>query len=86
MRPDIPEKVKMNRVTRIHGSLTRKILTVDGNVHDVGASSSRGKHACSGDTSGIVRVDVDGQVGVLLPDSSNESAIHKSTVSIPDPN
>jgi hypothetical protein len=51
----------------------RRKLTVDGDVHDVGTSSSGGEHARSSNTGGVVGVDVDRQVRVLLADSSDEN-------------
>jgi len=48
-------------------------LTVDCNVNNISASSCAGEHACSSDTSSVVRVDVDGKVGMGFPDSANQT-------------
>ena len=61
--------------------MTREILTVNGDIDDISAGGSSREHACGGNTSSVVRVDVDGQIGGLLPDSSNESAT-QSRISI----
>lgn len=49
-------------------------LTVDGDINDIGSSSGTGEHARSGDTSRVVRVDVDRQVGELLAKGTDEAA------------
>jgi hypothetical protein len=51
----------------------RRPLTVDGDVDDVSPSGGGGQHARSSNTSGVVGVDVDRQVRVLLADGSDEN-------------
>lgn len=63
-----------------HRNCTHRRLTgetdhaVDSNINSVGAGRSSDGHRSRGDASGIVRVDVDRQVGVLLVDSADEGA------------
>jgi len=56
-----------------HGRLrgeTGKII--NSNIYNIRTSLGSSQHARGGDTSRIVRVNVNGQVGVSLSDSSNE--------------
>ena len=48
-------------------------LTVDSNVNNVSTSRRRRQHRRSRDTRGVVRVDVDGEIRVLLADSTDET-------------
>jgi hypothetical protein len=50
------------------------VLTVNGNVNDVGASLGGSDHARRGDTGGVVRVHVDREVRVGLADRADEPA------------
>ena len=49
--------------------------TINGNINDIGAGFGTGKHTTHGDTGGIVRVNVDGQVRVSLSDSPDQPII-----------
>lgn len=46
--------------------------TVNSNVDDIGACSSSSDHRRRGDAGSVMRVDVDGQVRVLLADFPDE--------------
>ena len=58
--------------------------TVNSNIDDVGASHRRGDHGGGRDTRGVVRVDVDGEVGVLLPDRGDETVPSDVSLAQPD--
>ena len=45
---------------------------VDRDIDDIGTSGSAGEHTGGGDTSGVVRVNVDGHVGELLAQGTDE--------------
>jgi len=45
---------------------------VDGNIYDVGSSCGSSEHGSSGDSSSVVRVDVDREVGIALTDGTDE--------------
>lgn len=51
--------------------------TVNSNIDNVGACSRSSNHGRRGDAGSVMRVDVDGQVGVLLADFSDEPAGRK---------
>lgn len=56
-------------------SAERRVLvrrTVNSDVDDVSASHRRGDHGGGRDTRGVVRVDVDREVGILLTDGTNQ--------------
>jgi hypothetical protein len=48
-------------------------LTVDGDVDDISSSSGTGEHTGGRDTGSVVRVDVDGEVGELGANGSDEA-------------
>jgi hypothetical protein len=48
-------------------------LTVDGDIDDIGSSSSTGEHTGGRDTRGVVGVDVDGEIGELGTNGSDEA-------------
>lgn len=56
------------------------LLTINGNVDDVGAGLSSGQHGRDGDTGRVVRVDVDRQVRVGLSDRANQPVIVSGTI------
>ena len=58
--------------TRPEGEKKAIERTIDRDINDIGSGSSTGEHGSSGDTSGIVGMNMDGEVGVSLSDSSNE--------------
>ena len=49
-------------------------LTIDSDVNNVRAGGGAGQHAGSSDAGSVVRVDMDGEVGVLLAEGTNEPA------------
>ena len=59
--------------------------TVDGDVDDIGTGGSSSNHTGDGDTGGIVRMDVDGEIGVLLSDSPDKPVVEEgATEHLPD--
>lgn len=48
--------------------------TVDSEINNVSTSSSTCEHASGSDSSSIVRVNVNGNIWVGLPDCANQSA------------
>jgi hypothetical protein len=49
--------------------------TINGDIDDIGTRFGTGKHTSNSNTGGIVRVNVDRQVGVSLSDSTNQPII-----------
>jgi hypothetical protein len=49
--------------------------TINGDVDDIGTGLGTGEHTSNSDTSGIVRVNVDREVGVGLSNSANQPTI-----------
>lgn len=59
------------------GSLSEKKprLTVNSDINDISTSGGRGEHAGYSNTSSIVRVNVNGEVGILLANSTDEPGL-----------
>ena len=51
------------------------IRTINGDIDNIGTGLGTGKHTSNSNTGGIVRVNVDRQVGVSLSDSTNQPSI-----------
>jgi hypothetical protein len=62
----------MNR-TGVNSLILQVILTINGDIHNIGTRSGRSDHACSGYTSGVMGVNVDRNIWVSLPNSADET-------------
>ena len=49
------------------------LRTGDGDIDDISTGSRSGQHTSSGDTGSVMRVDVNGEVGVFLANSTNKT-------------
>ena len=52
---------------------SNSILTVNCDIDDVGPGGGGSQHTSSGDTGSVMRVNVDGEVGVFLANSTNKA-------------
>ena len=46
-------------------------LTVNGDIHNIRSCSSSGEHCCGCDAGGVVRMDVDREIRILLADCAD---------------
>ena len=74
-------EVKPDR-TAVSSSVTRG-RTINGDIDNIGTGLGTGEHTSNGDTGGVVRVDVDGEVGVGFSDSTNQPVMSANSPVLP---